>query len=211
MKDEENLIKELKSLTETDAFVYYFQPLNPLQKFFLVYIQGTSSGKAGPEQIKLLKIIKESISKYNFKVISFSSDGTVSAVDLMINKVIEESTLIKIGENRPIGNFTGVSNNMETICTLKVLKKMKDHQIFDKLESITKDRDNKTKKVIENIGQKICNRVFTYYDDDGEEITVKSHFYEMELRLIKWMNICLKEECDDKRVSMWLSTVDHYL
>lgn len=75
VKDEENLIKELKSLTVTDAFVYYFQPLNPLQKCFPVYIQGASSGKAGPEQIKLLKIIKESISKYNFKVISFSSDG----------------------------------------------------------------------------------------------------------------------------------------
>lgn len=67
------------------------------------------------------------------------------------NKGIEESTLTKIGENRPIGNFKGASNNMEIICILNVLEKMKDHQIFGKLESITKDRENKSKK---------CNRKY---------------------------------------------------
>ena len=159
--------------------------------------------------------------------------GTVSAVDLMSNKVIEESTLTKVGKNRPTGNFKGASNNMETTCTLNVLQQMKDHQIFGNLESITKDRDNKSKKVIENIGPEIKirfdpghfrknfktalskfikdHRVFIYYDDDGEEVTVNSPFYDLESRLIKWMNTCLKEKCDDKRVSMWLSTVDHYL
>lgn len=159
--------------------------------------------------------------------------GTVSAVDLETNMVIESTTLTKKGNNRPTGEYCGSSNNMETNGTISVLQKMKDHKIFDHIETISKDRDNKSSKVIEEIGPKICikfdpghfrknfktalsnfvknHRVFTYFQEDGEEITINSPFYDLEGRLLKWMNTCLKEKCDDRRVSMWLGTVDHYL
>lgn len=138
--------------------------------------------------------------------------------------VIETTTLTKKGNNRPTGEYCGSSNNMETNGTISVLQKMKDHKIFDHIETISKDRDNKSSKVIEEIGPKICikfdpghfrknfktalsnfvknHRVFTYFQEDGEEITINSPFYDLEGRLLKWMNTCLKERCDDRHVSM---------
>ena len=67
--------------------------------------------------------------------------GTVSAVDLETNMVIESTTLTKKGNNRPTGEYCGSSNNMETNGTISVLQKMKDHKIFDHIETISKDRE----------------------------------------------------------------------
>lgn len=75
------------------------------------------------------------------------------------------------------------------------------------LSQSQKTEKTNQKNVIENIGPEIRirfdpghfrnnfktalsnfiknNRVFTYYDDDGEEVIVNSLFYDLELRLIK--------------------------
>ena len=122
---------------------------------------------------------------------------------------------------------------METKSTISVLQKIKGHKIFDHIETISKDRDNKSSKVIEEIGPEICikfdpghfknnfktdlsnfiknHRVFTYFQEDGKEIYINSPFYDLEGWLLKWMSTYLKEKCDDRDVSMCLGTVDYYL
>ena len=78
--------------------------------------------------------------------------GTVTLVDNVNNTVIENTTLTKVGRNRPRGNFTGTSNNMETEGSHPVIKKKKHHNIFDQVKTISKDRDNKSSKLLKDLG-----------------------------------------------------------
>lgn len=158
--------------------------------------------------------------------------GTVSAVDAVNRNVLEFAILTKNGKNRPTGNFDGSSNNMETVGTSIVIDKMKYHHIFEKVKKLIKDRDNKSTKLLQEIGAHdiIANdpghyrnnfassfdklalecKNFTYLKDD-DEITVKSPFYGMKKHIVKWLNVCLKEDDQDIRVAMWISCVPHYL
>lgn len=45
----------------------------------------------------------------------------------MSNKAIEESTMTKLGENRPTGNFKGASNNIKTTCTFNLIQWIRYH------------------------------------------------------------------------------------
>ena len=76
--------------------------------------------------------------------------GTVSAVDNRNHQVIAFETVSKEGKNRPTGFFRGSSNNMETEGTRLILDSFEKNQFLNKIETITKDRDNKGKKVYEN-------------------------------------------------------------
>lgn len=78
--------------------------------------------------------------------------GTVSAVDAVNRNVLEFAILTKNGKNRPTGNFDGSSNNMETFGTSIVIDKMKYHHIFSKVKKLIKDRDNKSTKLLQEIG-----------------------------------------------------------
>ena len=90
---------------------------------------------------------------------------------------------------------------METVGTSIVIDKMKYHHIFAKVKKLIKDRDNKSTKLLQEIGAQdiILNdpgqyrnnfafsldklalkcKNFIYLKDDNDEITVKSPFYGM--------------------------------
>lgn len=155
--------------------------------------------------------------------------GTVSAVDTVNHKVIEYYTMTKEGKNRPNGTYEGSPNNMETIGTSSIISQLKHHNIFEKVEKIIKDRDNKSKKLLEEVGveeliyndpghfrksfkkslQSLISENRTFNVDDEE--VIKNPFYSLQTPIEKWMNKCLKEDQDDKRISMWLSLVPHFL
>lgn len=67
--------------------------------------------------------------------------------------------MTKKGKNCPTGNYEGASNNMETVGSPIVIDQMKSHRIFEKINKLIKDRDNKSKKLIEETGAggKIAN------------------------------------------------------
>ena len=88
-KNDEYLIKKLKNQTVSRAFVYYFKPINPLYKCFTVFIKGSNSGKAKIEEIDLFYRIQDTISKFNFNVISYASDGD-STYKILAQKNINE-------------------------------------------------------------------------------------------------------------------------
>lgn len=155
--------------------------------------------------------------------------GTVSMVDVVNHKVIEYSTMTKKGKNRPNGEYEGSPNNMETCGTSSIIEKLKNHSIFDKVKTIIKDRDNKSQKLLEEVGaddlishdpghfrksfqralQALINENKTYRVDEDE--VIKNPFYTLITPITKWMNKCLKEEDDDRRITMWLSMVPHFL
>ena len=159
--------------------------------------------------------------------------GTVTAVDGVTKKVLADATLTKFGGSRPNGNFQGSSNSMETEGTKLVFKTLQERGIVDQIDTVSKDRDNKNKKLYNNykLNNKIAfdpghfrnsftkaltkmindNKRFRYVTTDNEEVIVNNPFDSLEGRLLRWFNTCLKEENDDKRLSMWLSTVPHYL
>ena len=65
--------------------------------------------------------------------------GTVTAVDKESHQVIEFCTLTKDGGHRVDSNYDGSSNNMETVGTTEIIKRLKEHEIFDAIHTITKD------------------------------------------------------------------------
>lgn len=158
--------------------------------------------------------------------------GTVTAVDQEPPQVIEFCTLTKDGGNQADLNFSGSSNNMETTGTTEIIKRFKEHGIFDSIHTITKDRDNSTSKLIKDIVSEDLltydpghyrksftnaldkffgvNKTVEYFVKDCK-ITIKRPFYGLKERLLKWMNACLKCYDVDKRISMWVGCVIHYL
>lgn len=78
--------------------------------------------------------------------------GTVTAVDQESHQVIELCTLAKYGGNRVDSNFDRTSNSLETVGSKEIIKRYREHQIFDSIHTITKNRDNSTTKLIEDIG-----------------------------------------------------------
>ena len=141
--------------------------------------------------------------------------------------------MTKKGKNRPTGTYDGSSNNMETHGTSIVIQQMKEHEIFDDINRIVKDRDNKSGKLLDEVGVSDLivndpghyrknfekafdqmvqeNRKFSYYNDEGELIKINHPFYGMKNHIIKWINTCLKEHDQDTRVAMWISCIPHYL
>ena len=159
--------------------------------------------------------------------------GTVTAVDTVTKKVLADATLTKFGGSRPNGNFDGSTNSMETEGTKLVFKTLQQRGINGQIKTISKDRDNKNKKLYKEyeLNDKIAfdpghfrnsfkkaltkmindNKIFRYISTENEEVVVNNPFDCLEGRLLKWFNTCLREKNDDKRLSMWLSTVPHYL
>ena len=149
-------------------------------------------------------------------------------MDIVNHKVIEYSTMTKKGRNRPSGEYEGNPNNMETCGTSSIIAKLKNNSIFDKVKTIIKDRDNKSQKLLEEVGadnliyhdpghlrksfQKALqalineNKAFTVDEDE----IIKNPFYTLVTPIQNWMNKCLKEDGDDKRITMWLSVVPHF-
>ena len=158
--------------------------------------------------------------------------GTVTAVDQESHQVIEFCTLTKDGGHRVDSNYDGSSNNMETVGTTEIIKRLKEHEIFDAIHTITKDRDNSTSKLIKDIGSEdlltydpghyrksfenaldkffIDHKTVEYFVNDNK-IIVKRPFYGLKERLLKWMNSCLKCSDIDERISMWVGCIAHYL
>lgn len=75
IENQEKLLKKLNNLTITNAFIFYFQPINPVYKCFTIYVHGAHSGKATNDQSSLLPVLKEKVEKKKYKVIGYSSDG----------------------------------------------------------------------------------------------------------------------------------------
>ena len=75
IENQEKLLKKLNDLTITNAFIFYFQPINPIYKCMTLNIQGTHSGKATNDQSSMLPILKEKVEKKKYKVIGYASDG----------------------------------------------------------------------------------------------------------------------------------------
>lgn len=97
-----------------------------------------------------------------------------------------------------------------------------------KINKIIKDRDNKSKKLIEEVGagDKIANDPGHYrknferaydnlveqtrnfkYVENNEEITVKSPFYGLKKHMLKWHNTYLKIHEQDFRVAKFISCI----
>lgn len=146
----------------------------------------------------------------------------VTAIDQESHQVIEFCTLIKDGVHRVDSNYDG-SSNMETVCTTEIIKRLKEHEIFDSIHTITKDRDNSTSKLIKDVGSEDLltydhghyrksfeNALDKFFNDhktveyfvNDNKIIVKRSFYGLKERLLKWMNSCLKCSDIDERISM---------
>lgn len=81
------MIKKLKKDTITDAFVHYYQPINPLYKCFTVLVQAANSGKAHDEQINYLYKLKKILNKFNFSVQNFATDGDSTYQSLSVKNI----------------------------------------------------------------------------------------------------------------------------
>ena len=122
---------------------------------------------------------------------------------------------------------------METEGSHPVIKKKKHHNIFDQVKTITKDRDNKSSKLLKDIGSQNLirfdpchfrknfkaqlqnfisqNKEPVHNDKNGNEVRVNNPFYGLENHIIKWVNTCLREQSDDRRIAMLFSMVPHFL
>lgn len=115
--------------------------------------------------------------------------GTVSAVDTVNHKVVEFATMTKKGKNRPTGTYDGSSNNMETHGTSIVIQQMKEHEIFDDINRIVKDRDNKSGKLLDEVG--VIDLIVTILDITGKilkKLSIK-WFKKTEIFLISMMKV----------------------
>lgn len=103
ISEQEKLIMKLKSDTINSAFVYYFQPLNPIYRCFPVFILGESSGKAGRKQASLLEDIANVLSDSNFTTLFFAADG-----DRGYNKFVIETVDLWDKMSRPIVDIQNI-------------------------------------------------------------------------------------------------------
>ena len=81
------------------------------------------------------------------------SSATVSAIDLEQDKVVGAAVVSK-PKGYFKGNFKGASNNMETEGVRRVLKDLED-KIRDKNATVVHDHDNKTSKILREVGYPI--------------------------------------------------------
>lgn len=103
VRKQESFVKQVKNITVSSAFVYQWQPLNPVYPCSVIYIEPSTNGKANSNQIKILERLKESLDANGFKVVAFSTDGDSGYRPLVkrtLNEFSEkkEKTVLKSNE-----------------------------------------------------------------------------------------------------------------
>ena len=89
IRKQEEFIKNIKNETLSSAFVYYFQPLNPIFSCFVVFIEASQNGKASKKQIKTLQILEECLRSNDINVVAYASDGD-SGYRPLVNETLSE-------------------------------------------------------------------------------------------------------------------------
>ena len=143
IKEQEKLIEKLKKETINNAFVYYFQPLDPTYRCFPVYIMGESSGKAGKKQSEMLEILSGELKKYNFVSLFFAADGDTGYQKYVTRTVNKWNT-----GARPILNFeeTLFSNDV-----LHLIKRGRYRYLSHELVMMNKDSQPINKTAVQEV------------------------------------------------------------
>lgn len=164
IKEQEQLIKNLKNITINSAFVYQFQPLSYEYKCFTVFVQASTSGKAKYGQISTLKKLSKILNENNVSVFSYASDG-----DSTYHPLIRDNVLRWNPKNRPILNFSKelfINND-----PLHVLKRGRYKLISKKVCTLEKNSpsvsiNNSIKEVLNLPSEVFLNSRFTKMHDD---------------------------------------------
>ena len=114
LSDQEMFIKKLKNKTINSAFVYYYQPLDPMYKCFVVLILGASSGKASSIQADMLKKIAVILKAHNFSTMIFAADG-----DTGYNRYVHQTTVKWDRHSRPILDFNDILFSNDVLHLIK--------------------------------------------------------------------------------------------
>lgn len=163
-----------------------------------------------------------------------ATQGTVILADTESPKrsVLARETLVLEGGGRQNPNFAGHSGNMETEGTERMFKKLDDEGFLPQIKSITRDRDNKSGKILDKYGirdrefhdpghykKSFSNifssfikkyRVFECEDESGSVIHISSPFYGLQGPLEHYLANVMKEEDADIREYKWMLAARHF-
>ena len=114
VKEQENLIRRLRNATINCAFVYYFQPLDPMYKCFPVFILGESSAKASTKQANMLETLACLLKENNFSTLIFAADG-----DNGYYKYVQQTIDKWDRFSRPILNFNDILFSNDVLHLIK--------------------------------------------------------------------------------------------
>lgn len=160
------------------------------------------------------------------------TQGLTTAIDPVTRKVVGRSHQVKSGGMRFGGNFTKPPNMMETYGSTNILSDFQNRGLLQRIETVTRDRDNKSEAIFEKFGiadkqrhdpghfRKNFHTLFSSFTSraviptvtgpDGKQKPLGRPFYCLATSLEKWLNSCFQEKNDETRVKMWLNSAEHF-
>lgn len=163
-----------------------------------------------------------------------SPQGTVIMADTSSEDraVLWRENLICEGGGRKNPNYTGSPGNMETEGTRRMFTKLYNEGFLEKIDTITRDRDNKSGKIMnqfdirerelhdpghvkKSFSKKLSAfinsyRNYEYTTQEGTDVCIRSPFQGLKGPLENYFSYVIKEEDRDIREYKWLNAVDHF-
>ena len=164
-----------------------------------------------------------------------ASEGSVILADIKSpeRKVLARETLILDGGGRQNPNYSGHPGNMESEGTERMFQKLANEGFLDKITVLTRDRDNKSGKILEKYGlsdreyhepghnkknfssifEKFFKKYQKYEYDEacGTVAFINAPFRGLQGPLEHYLAKVMKLEDADARESMWMNAVNHFI
>lgn len=160
--------------------------------------------------------------------------GTIIMADIESpqRSILARETLVTNGGGRQNPNYDGLPGNMESVGTDRMLNKAQNEGFLEKITSITRDRDNKSGKILDKYGIRdrefhdpghykknfstlLANFIKKYpeyeYYENSTFVYINSPFWGLQGPLQYYLAKVMKEEDADIREHKWMNAVNHFI